>query len=607
MAEGYRFHGGFLRPSWVVPYPVPTNVPEAYRCFRVFALDPSLSKVQGSVATITVPRERHLASGPSSLLFKVETVDEQQALHLRPLDIDDDLALLPDGIEPDPADARFHAQMVYAIALLTYESFRRALGRHLCWAFFDVEDGLPTPLKLRPFGMRGKNAYYDRADEEIRFGYYDAAGERADYCNFQFTSMSSDVITHEVTHALLDGLRPYFDRPSSDEVLAFHEAFGDLIALLQRFTYTRLLEVQIDRLQGRLSDSKLLLMIAPQLGKAVGQAGGLRTFRSALQQVDEDPSGESDLELIRLEDLTAAQRRSPHQLGRVLAEAIFESFHVILDRKLEPLVRLATNGSGKLPDGNLPAELLSRMVHVTKRTASQFMGICIRAVDYCPPVSIEFGDYLRALVTADQALVREDPHGYREAIIGACARRGIYPRHVATHSEQALTWDAPLQPLRIAELGLSRLRFNGDPAVPLDKNEVRRQGDLLGRQLASRPELRKAMGLRAYPDTSGDYGKPEIVSIRSSLRVGPDSQVGFDLVIEVVQSRRVTIGERRMKIHGGATLVLDPLGNVRFVVRKRVDNDDRLQRTTAFLETNQRYLEIVADERPFPLKELCFV
>ena len=114
------------------------------------------------------------------------------------------------------------------------------------------------------------------------------------------------------------------------------------------------------------------------------------------------------------------------------------------------------------------------------------------------------------------------------------------------------------------------------------------------------------MGLRAYPDSSGEFDKPEIVSIRSSRRVGPDDQVGFDLVIEVVQARFAAVAGRQVKIHGGATLVLDPVGNVRFVVRKRVDNEERLRRTATFLASNERYLDSIESERPFPLKELCF-
>ena len=54
--------------------------------------------------------------------------------------------------------------------------------------------------------------------------------------------------------------------------------------------------------------------------------------------------------------------------------------------------------------------------------------MCIRALDYCPPVDITFGEYLRALITADTDLVPNDKLGYRIAFIEAFRNRGIYPQ-----------------------------------------------------------------------------------------------------------------------------------------------------------------------------------
>ena len=74
------------------------------------------------------------------------------------------------------------------------------------------------------------------------------------------------------------------------------------------------------------------------------------------------------------------------------------------------------------------------------RTAKQILNMCIRALDYCPPVDIGFGDYLRALITADMDLVPDDDLGYRVALIDAFKRRGIYPRDIRTLSEESLSW-----------------------------------------------------------------------------------------------------------------------------------------------------------------------
>ena len=75
--------------------------------------------------------------------------------------------------------------------------------------------------------------------------------------------------------------------------------------------------------------------------------------------------------------------------------------------------------------------------------ARQFLAICIRAIDYCPPVDIEFGEFLRAVITADRDLVPDDPWDYREAWIEAFRRRRIQPQSMATLSEDALLWSPP--------------------------------------------------------------------------------------------------------------------------------------------------------------------
>ena len=63
--------------------------------------------------------------------------------------------------------------------------------------------------------------------------------------------------------------------------------------------------------------------------------------------------------------------------------------------------------------------------------------MCIRALDYCPPIDLTFGEYLRAIITADKDLVPNDTRGYRVAFISAFRDRGIFPagvRHLAEDS-----------------------------------------------------------------------------------------------------------------------------------------------------------------------------
>src|SRR5262249_49221716 len=94
----------------------------------------------------------------------------------------------------------------------------------------------------------------------------------------------------------------------------------------------------------------------------------------------------------------------------------------------------------ELPAGSIHPDLVNRLAEEAAKTARHFLSICIRALDYCPPVDVTFGDYLRALVTADFDTVPSDTHGYRVALIESFRQWGIVLDGVRTHSEEHLRW-----------------------------------------------------------------------------------------------------------------------------------------------------------------------
>jgi hypothetical protein len=156
-------------------------------------------------------------------------------------------------------------------------------------------------------------------------------------------------------------------------------------------------------------------------------------------------------------------------------------------------------------------------------------------------------------------------------------------------TEDALAWSGPQIPIGIEPaLSFGQMRFEGDPARPMSVDEMRKQAGALGR-LVTGLEVAEEFGLVSphHPACkSGEYGIPRVESVRSARRVGPDKQVVFDTVAEVVQTRRVTDKHgRRFEFYGGSTVILGPLGDVRFIIRKRVDHAGRLQEQTEFMET----------------------
>jgi hypothetical protein len=85
--------------------------------------------------------------------------------------------------------------------------------------------------------------------------------------------------------------------------------------------------------------------------------------------------------------------------------------------------------------------------------------MCIRALDYLPPVDVTFFEYLRALITADFDLVGDDRYNYRVAFVEAFRRRGIYPPNL-----EASTADMP-RTLSVDTLrwqGLALAKFSAD-------------------------------------------------------------------------------------------------------------------------------------------------
>src|SRR5262249_55762383 len=128
------------------------------------------------------------------------------------------------------------------------------------------------------------------------------------------------------------------------------------------------------------------------------------------------------------------------------------------------LFRLATQGTGILPEGEISPDLASRLAEEASRCARDLLHMCIRALDYCPPVGITFGDYLRAIVTGDVNLNADDDLGYRVALIESFRAWGIYPRGIRSMSIEGLVWPSGAEVIAEAEIaakGGKRMKRTG--------------------------------------------------------------------------------------------------------------------------------------------------
>ena len=297
-------------------------------------------------------------------------------------------------------------------------------------------------LRIYPHALREANAYYSPEKKALLFGYFPASTERPGHNlpgGMVFTCLSHDIVAHETTHALLDGLHRRFIEPTNPDVLAFHEAFADIVALFQHFTFAPALRDQIRRTRGDLAGQNLLGQLAQQFGQALGNRGALR---DALGEVDPAtgewvpqeagpgrPAGGEGAARPRRHPGGGGLRRLPDHLQVAHRRPAADR-----DRRH----RRAAGGAISIPTWS------TGWRGEAANSAGHVLNMCIRALDYCPPVDITFGDYLRALVTADRDLVPDDDRGYRIAVIEAFRRRGIYPQGVRSLSAESLCWAGPV-------------------------------------------------------------------------------------------------------------------------------------------------------------------
>jgi hypothetical protein len=564
--------------------PAPTR-----RQLRVYAYDPSLGTRMETLgineAVLDVQWEGDLRPGPVGEYLEVVDVDPPSQCCYAPIDLNDPRLLAQDGMPPSEGNPQFHQQMAYAVAMKTVEHFERALGRVALWSPRRVEglngqrkreirDEFVRRLRVYPHAIRAANAFYSPDRKALLFGYFNAAQDDSGDVlpgGLVFGALSHDIIAHETTHALLDGLHRRFREATNPDVLAFHEAFADIVALFQHFSLPAALRHQIAQTRGDFLQENLLAKLAIEFGQATRLHGALRNAIGTKPGRDDYPK---------------AKDKEPHALGSVLVAAVFGAFEQIYRARTADLVRLATSGSGVLPSGAIPVDLVERLAREASKVASQVLNICIRALDYCPPVDITFGEYLRALITADRDLVPDDRRTYRVAFVSAFRDRGIYPTDVRSLSVGSLVWEPPPMPLENVGNILRQMSLEWDLMYrrELAYSDSRSNAVLMKRWLMDANEVPKdqieALGLSRQPGRKsigtvpGELRPIEVHSVRPARRVGPDGTMLSDLVVEITQTFRPDEGGR---FRGGCTLLIDlKTHQVRYFIRKKVDSEARL-------------------------------
>jgi Thermolysin metallopeptidase, catalytic domain len=509
------------------------------RQFEIVAQDPSVRDRNGRVLTarISLPCE-DLVQGPMGYAFYVVDYDASTGTMYQheppppPAPV-----VAPKSLKKLLTDPDYHAMNAYAIAMRTLMRFEFSLGRRVGWSFNGHQ------LKVVPHAFEEANAFYSPDLEALLFGY---VRDRQP----TLLCLSHDIVAHETTHALLDGLRSRFMRPSSPDQAALHEAFADIVALLSVFALPEVVQHLISPIEdgdapdGFARKSVLSwdrLMQTTLLGLAEDMRADAADVRvNALRRsvtIEPDPNILNSLEF-----------QEEHRRGEVLVAAVMRAF---LSAWVARIQRLGSNEADSFVDIGLAAEQGADIADV-------LLTMAIRAIDYTPPIHIRFGDFLSAMLTADSEVRADDTrYNLREHLRGAMGEYGIRPSSDSADGR----WKPPSD--KLARDGSHFGSLQTDPTEMF--RLIWKNRDLLGLD---------------------ESAFTRVASVRPCVRVSPED--GFQVretVVECVQWLKVTAAElpgyrlktprgmpadQEVVLEAGSTLILDEYGELKFNVSNRL-------------------------------------
>jgi hypothetical protein len=514
----------------------------------VLAQDVGILRDDGTIltASVSVPWE-DLVSGPTGHRVQVVDYDATTRTMYAPAQIEA-------GDVPDPAnnaaildDPEFHAKNVYALVMRTLARFEFALGRRVSWYFRAHQ------LKVVPHAFQEMNAFYSREAESLVFGYYRRGDEPVFMC------LSHDIVVHETTHALVDGLRSRFMAPSSPDQAAFHEGFADIVALLSVFSLGEVLNLLIARdpasndqegviprsaITAESLKNSVLLGLADDMEAESGPARVNALRRSVTLEPD-------------LKALERIEFGEPHRRGEILVAATLRAFVDAWIRRLDEPELTRTEFIE-----------LRRVVDEGADVARTLLTMAIRALDYTPPVHLEFGDFLSAMLTADSEIRAEDTrYGLRQGLLDWFARYGIRP---ASGTDTGLWKPSDFQ------LATEGVRFG---SLQTDTVEMFRL------VWANRAKL--SLTPTAYT---------RIASLRPCIRTSPDDGLPLRETVgeclQYVKIRASELGlyglvkpegmadETEIELEGGSTLILDDYGRLKYEVHNRLPDPEETKDVT---------------------------
>jgi hypothetical protein len=284
----------------------------------------------------------------------------------------------------NPESFQFHQVNVWAIVQNTLAFFEDpyVMGRPIPWGF----DG--NRLVVLPHAGIMKNAFYNRRGKCLQFYYFTSDG------NPVYTCLSHDIVAHETGHAILDGIRPYYYETSSVQTAAFHEFIADLTAILSALRNGSVREAVAKISKGDIWKTDVI----SDLGEEFAEKEVKKTYGDSQRYYLRTARNEKTMK--KIED-----HLEPHDCSEVLTGAMFKVLARITELHIDKY-------------GMSPKEALWKATRHLNRLA-------FRALDYCPPVDIQFIDYAQAVIRADKLAYPVDTFEYMKIVQEVFKSRGL--------------------------------------------------------------------------------------------------------------------------------------------------------------------------------------
>ncbi|MDH5371851.1 MAG: hypothetical protein OEX97_02795 [Acidimicrobiia bacterium] len=465
-------------------------------------------------------------------------------------------------------DPHFQSWNTYAVVMRTLSRFEFALGRKVAWNHGGHQ------IKVFPHAFRDANAFYAPEVEALMFGYFQGRD------NTIFSCLAHDVIAHETTHAVIDGLRGWFTDPSSLDQAAFHEGFADVVALLEVLSVPEVVKAILEHnwanpddesdepnefvSRYRVTEDKLLQTelfgLAEEMGTELSANRGDALRRSATLKPSKDWA-------------TSEAWTEPHRRGEILSAVMLRAFVKVWMARIDRLRRLKY---GHFDLGSVALE--------GAEAAEYLLTTAIRAMDYTPPIHLTFSDYLSALLTADYELrPRIDRYEFRSRLRAAFGEFGIDPAPDADPDTGIWMRELDVEEPRY---NYSRSRFE---AMQRDPEEVFRfvweNRSQLGLVDDSYTQVSKPLPAVRFAPEDGAVVRETIVEVIQQISV-----MGRELSDFGVRRPQGMTLDQPVKLSGGSTLIFDEYGRLKYRVRNTLPlpkSDPRHDRGIARLHSTR--------------------